>query len=205
MSDEPLAALREGFARCGLSHAELYAAYRASGGTGTESEIAAFVDGVATPGVTDYNLLAKAINQRLRESNPDDVVTYAETGADRISYFSVASLLASSAPTFEVSVDAARADLRDGNYVFMTGFARHLIGLLASGETAGFHSVFETVERILATGDDLARQLMSYGFFYELLNTSAYEQTGRQPADFAAWLGPRARRIPAVAELLDGR
>jgi hypothetical protein len=205
VNDEPLAALREGFALCGLNHAELYAAYRALGGTGTESEIAGFLDGVPPLGATDFNLLAQAINERLRGANRNDVLAYAETEADRISYFSVASLLASATPTFEVSVDAARADLRDGNYVFMTGFARHLIGLLASEETAGFHSIFETVERILATGDDLARQLMSYGFFYELLTTSAYERTGRQPADFAPWLGPRARGIPAVAELLDGR
>lgn len=205
MNGEHLTALREGFARSGLGHAELYATYRALGGTGTESVIAAFFDGVPTLGATDLNLLVQAINERLRGANPDDVVAYVEAEAERLSYLSAASILASATPSFEVSVDAARADLHDGNYVFMTAFTRHLIGLLASEETAAFDSIFETVERILATGDDLARQLMSYGFFYDLLNTAAYEQTGRQPADFAPWLGPRARRIPAVAELLDDR
>jgi hypothetical protein len=205
MNEELFLALRQGLGESGLSMRQLYLAYLALGGTGTAVEVAAFIDGTPILDVRDFNILAQAINERFIELGTDQRVPYTETEPPTIHYLDVVPMLISATPSFEMSVDAARVEVGDGEYLHITQFVRHLIRLLCAGETGGFDRTFETVERVLAEGEEQAIQLMWFGFFDDLLQPDLYESIDRQPADFGPWLGPLARRFPPIAAALRDR
>ena len=70
------AALERGRQAAGLSQDELWALYWNAGGDAKRSAVLSYLRAQTEPQVTQYNLLAKVINERLQELGQAPVVPY---------------------------------------------------------------------------------------------------------------------------------
>src|SRR5262245_65805572 len=77
-------------------------------------------------------------------------------------------------------------------YAALGDLARHLCGMLARGETAGFPGIFAAVERLLVHGDHYVQEAVCLGLLENLQNANVHATT--EPAQFRPWLGPEAVR-----------
>jgi hypothetical protein len=64
----------------GLSTHELWLAYFALGGNATQTELEQYLTGASRPTVMDHNLVAHALNERLRDLGLNSPVAYREPG-----------------------------------------------------------------------------------------------------------------------------
>lgn len=74
-------------------------------------------------------------------------------------------------------------------YVVLAFFARHLIGMLERGETAGLLAVFAAVERLHLEGDGYVREAGTVGLLEDLQNLNLHSN-GTEPEQFRRFLGP---------------
>lgn len=112
----------------------------------------------------------------------------------------VAPLMLTACPSFHSIWDS---DSRDFNINDETGerlgyldagdFARHLVSLLAEGETGSFPAVFEVIERLHREGDDYVRELATIGYL-EGLQFAASHEPRVEESDFVPFLGPESLR-----------
>lgn len=119
-----------------------------------------------------------------------------------ISYDAVYPLLMAACPSYDRSTQVTDADERDGEFLRVAQFVRHLIQLLDDDETDTFPAVFSVVEWVLEDGDDEARSLVDDGFLTDLTDVDLYRETGKHPSDFVPWLGTHVRAHPAIQPLL---
>jgi hypothetical protein len=117
-----------------------------------------------------------------------------------LGYDDVVALLTAACPSYAGSPECA--SVKEGEYVRLLMFVRHLIRLLDEAETHTFPRVFGVVDWILADADSPAVDLIRTGFLEDVADTSLYEGTRSRPADFGRWLGPRARRDPRIQAIL---
>jgi len=75
-------------------------------------------------------------------------------------------------------------------YLALAEFARHLIGLLERGETAGFPAVFQAVERLQLEGEHYVREAAIVGLLEDLQNLNLHTATA--PDQFRPFLGPES-------------
>jgi hypothetical protein len=64
--------------QAGMSVGELWMAYFALGGSQTASSVRAFLDADTDPRLTDYDVLAQAVNERFMDLGGDHPVPYRE-------------------------------------------------------------------------------------------------------------------------------
>ncbi len=64
--------------QAGMSVNELWMAYFALGGSRTAAWVRAFLDADTDPGLTDYDVLAQAVNERFMDMGGDHPVPYRE-------------------------------------------------------------------------------------------------------------------------------
>jgi hypothetical protein len=119
-----------------------------------------------------------------------------------IVYSDVVALLIAACPSYEGSPERAAVDDANGEYIRVTGFARHLIRLLDEGDTDCFSNVFGVVEWVLEDDDPAAVDLIHAGFFEDLADSNFYETRRVRPLDFGPWFGPLARRDPIIQAIV---
>jgi hypothetical protein len=119
-----------------------------------------------------------------------------------VHYDEVVAFPIAACPSYEGSAEQAAIDDADGEYIRVAGLARHLIRLLAEGDTESFPRVFGVVEWILEDGEPPAVDLIQSGFFEDLTDPTLYEGHRVRPIGFGEWLGPRARRDPKIRAML---
>ena len=72
-------------------------------------------------------------------------------------------------------------------YIALSDFARHLIGMLARGETQEFAIIFAAVERLQIEGEDYVREAAVVGLLEDLQNLNLHSTT--EPEQFRPFLG----------------
>ena len=112
----------------------------------------------------------------------------------------VAPLMLAACPSFRSLWDS---DSRDFNldadtgerlgYLDAADLTRHLVGLLADGDTEEFPAVFEAIERLHCEGDDYVRELATIGYLEGLQFVSSHEPRIEE-SDFVPFLGPESLR-----------
>lgn len=117
-------------------------------------------------------------------------------------YLDVVPLLRSACPSFDGSPEAALIERGTGEHIEVGLIVQHLIRLAEIGDTGSFAPVFDVVEHVLTEGDLEARNLVVAGFLDDLTNGTLSRGNHRDPRVFAPWFGPRTRRVPLIAELL---
>lgn len=104
--------------------------------------------------------------------------------------------LVAACPSFAPRWQEHLADYADSEdpllYVALGDFATHLVSLLEGRTTEEFASVFSTIERLWAEGDDSVRDALKIGLLEALGNVAANRMGWPFAARFRAWLGPRA-------------
>jgi hypothetical protein len=73
-------------------------------------------------------------------------------------------------------------------YIALADFARHVIAMLASGQTASFPAIFAAVERLQAEGEPYVREAATVGLLEDLMNLNLHTDT--QPEQFRPFLMP---------------
>ncbi len=77
-------------------------------------------------------------------------------------------------------------------YLALSDFARHLIGLLERGETAGFPAIFAAIERLHVEGEPYVTEAATVGLLENLQNLNLHSTT--RPEQFRSHLGPVSAR-----------
>jgi hypothetical protein len=72
-------------------------------------------------------------------------------------------------------------------YLALSKLARHLIGMLAAGETQSFPAIFAVVERWHMEGDPYVKNAATVGLLEDIQNSGLHETT--MPEQFRPWLG----------------
>jgi hypothetical protein len=119
-----------------------------------------------------------------------------------IRYPDVVPMLRAACPSFDTSAEAELVEDGSGEFVHVGYFVAHLVDLVHLDRTDSFAAVFGVVERVLIEGDLEARNLVVAGFLDDLANL--YRRDHRGPNAFEPWLGPRTRRVPGIAVLIEG-
>lgn len=98
------------------------------------------------------------------------------------------------APQWEAFRDEWREEADDlPLYLVLADFARHLIGMVERGETAGLPAVFVTVERLHVEGEHYVREAATVGLLEQLQNLNLH-RNGTDPELFRPYLGPESVR-----------
>jgi hypothetical protein len=99
-------------------------------------------------------------------------------------------------PTFEDKwkefLDEWKDEPEPPIYLALADFARHLIGMLAHGNTGPFPIIFSAVERMLVEGDDYVKEAATIGVLEALQNTNLHEST--EPEQFRPYLKPESEK-----------
>lgn len=74
-------------------------------------------------------------------------------------------------------------------YPVLAEFARHLIGMLARGDTAVFPAVFLAVERLQIDGEHYVQEAAVVGLLEDLQNMNL-QDAGTEPEKLRPFLGP---------------
>ena len=77
-------------------------------------------------------------------------------------------------------------------YLASADLARHLISLLAAGDTATFAAVFGVVERLHREGDPYVKELATVGILEDIQNGNLHKTT--EPEQFRPYLRPESER-----------
>jgi hypothetical protein len=98
------------------------------------------------------------------------------------------------APQWEAFRDEWREEADDlPLYLVLADFARHLIGMVERGETAGLPAVFAAVERLHVEGEHYVREAATVGLLEGLQNLNLHPN-GTDPEQFRPYLGPESAR-----------
>lgn len=98
------------------------------------------------------------------------------------------------APQWEAFQDEWREAADDlPLYLVLADFARHLIGLLERGETAGLPALFAAVERLHVEGEHCVREAATVGLLEALQNHNLHKN-GTDPEQFRPYLGSDSAR-----------
>jgi hypothetical protein len=98
------------------------------------------------------------------------------------------------APQWEAFRDEWREEADDlPVYLVLGDFARHLIGMVERGETAGLPAVFAAVERLHVEGDHYVREAATVGLLEDLQNLNLHPN-GTDPEQLRPFLGPVSAR-----------
>jgi len=84
-------------------------------------------------------------------------------------------------------------------YLALSDFARHLIAMLARGETESFPSIFAAVERLQTEGEHYVYEAAVVGLLEDLQNLNLHDRT--EPEQFRPYLGAESSK--AWDELYD--
>ncbi len=97
------------------------------------------------------------------------------------------------APQWEAFRDEWREEADDlPLYLILADFARHLIGMLERGDTAGLPAVFAAIERLHVEGEHYVREAATVGL--EALQNLSLHESGTDPEQFRPYLGPESMR-----------
>jgi hypothetical protein len=98
------------------------------------------------------------------------------------------------APQWQAFQDEWRSEADDlPLYLVLADFARHLIGIVERGDTAGLAAVFKAVERLHVEGDHYVREAATVGLLEDLQNLNLHKNT-TEPEQFRPYLGPVSER-----------
>jgi hypothetical protein len=101
-------------------------------------------------------------------------------------------LLIRACPSFEPEWQAFQQKWKDDAepplYVLFGDFARHLIGKLEKGDTAGFADIFAAIERFHIDGDGWVQEAATVGLLEDMQNLGLHSTT--RPEQFEKFLGP---------------
>lgn len=76
-------------------------------------------------------------------------------------------------------------------YLALSDFARHLVGLLETKESANFPKIFAVVERLLLEGDPFVKEASTVGLLENLQNLNLHNST--TPSQFVPYFCPETK------------
>jgi hypothetical protein len=119
-----------------------------------------------------------------------------EDGREMIDRAGMMPTIIAACPAFAATYDAFIAEWKDEPetpyYLILADFSRHIISFLDTGDRQKLHTAFETIEQLLADGDEYVREAATIGIVENLQNTNLHSST--EPEQFLDFLRPVSMR-----------